>query len=195
MKKQNPRRQFSHLSVLLLFAAIGCGQSSGGHFVKASVAGVSQVGQPCTSGTYACGAVNADGQDTINVCDGGVFVKLDDCNDSPNNKCAYIANEPFCVFGTGGGTTPAPPPTSPPAGGGSGGGTPPGSSSGVTQVGQSCTSGTYACGAVNAAGQDTINICDGGVFVKLDDCNDSPNNKCAYIANQPYCVAGMGGGA
>jgi hypothetical protein len=179
----------------------------GGGAPPATPTGVTQVGQPCASGTYACGAVNGAGQDTINVCQGGVFVKLDDCNDSPNNKCTYIANQPFCVAGMGGGGGAAAPP---PAGGGAttggggatmggggattGGGTPPATPTGVTQVGQPCTSGTYACGAVNGAGQDTINVCQGGVFVKLDDCNDSPNNKCTYIANQPFCVAGMGGG-
>ncbi|KAI9358918.1 hypothetical protein DFJ73DRAFT_957614 [Zopfochytrium polystomum] len=54
-------------------------------------------------------------------------------------------------------------------------------------VGTACTSG-YACGGRNAAGEDSIVICTGGAYVKLDDCNDAPNVACSLINGQPFCV-------
>ncbi|KAJ3190937.1 hypothetical protein HK101_008248 [Irineochytrium annulatum] len=66
---------------------------------SANAAALPQTG--CTGGTYQCGPLNADGQGTINVCQGGSFVKLDDCNDAANNACTYISGSPFCVAGPG----------------------------------------------------------------------------------------------
>ena len=85
--------------------------------VVTAVPGVTQVGTPCTqNGLYQCGGPkNAAGQDSINICSGGTWVKVkmsklrfissshlkstkfkvDDCDENP--ACGYSGGIPFCV--------------------------------------------------------------------------------------------------
>jgi hypothetical protein len=58
---------------------------------------------PCSmNGKYACGSSNAQQQDSISVCQNGLWNHLDDCNDAGNNKCSLISGIPYCVIGAGG---------------------------------------------------------------------------------------------
>ncbi|KAJ3135020.1 hypothetical protein HK101_004287, partial [Irineochytrium annulatum] len=160
-----------------------------------------QVG--CTAGQYACGPLNELGQGTIVICQGDAFVKLDNCEDGPNNACQLIGGVPYCVAGTGasgmigggaapaapaapnkGATTPAPAPPAPAA--------PAPAPAPAPAAGGACATGALRCGALNAEGQGTIDICQGGAFTLLDKCEDDPNNACKLINNIPFCVAGTG---
>ncbi|KAI8609363.1 hypothetical protein BC830DRAFT_1150952 [Chytriomyces sp. MP71] len=68
----------------------------------ATAQGVVNFGDACTTAaTLSCGPTNTENQGSIAICQGGVFVKLDDCNDSPNNACTYLGGTPFCVLGNG----------------------------------------------------------------------------------------------
>ncbi|KAJ1553018.1 hypothetical protein HK405_009228 [Cladochytrium tenue] len=167
-------------------------------------AGTSQAGSPttdvgaaCGAEPYSCGPQNELGQDTINVCSGGVWVKLDNCDDDPNNACGIIGGNPYCVAPSAAKTTavltsdtaaaaPGAAPTTNPAAGGSAGTSLGGAP--TTALGASCNGQTYSCGPQNDVGQDTINVCSGGVWVKLDNCDDDPNNACTLIGGNPFCV-------
>ncbi|KAJ3329554.1 hypothetical protein HDU76_007661 [Blyttiomyces sp. JEL0837] len=221
--------------------------------------GVVTLNTKCTA-SFACGPKNAAGQDSIAVCQAGLWVHLDACDQPGANVCQYINGSPFCVAGTaaavpvtpppatnnnnganagagagngGAVTTPAQPqpagqgftqggnsggmpstgattPVTPPAtnnnnnganagaGAGNGGAVtttpaqPQPAGQGFTQIGAPCTT-TFSCGPTDAKGQDSINVCQGGVWAHLDACDMAPNNACQYINGSPFCVAGKGG--
>ncbi|KAJ1562507.1 hypothetical protein HK405_011294 [Cladochytrium tenue] len=180
-------------------------------------AGTSQAGSPttdigaaCGAESYSCGAQNELGQDTINVCTGGVWVELDACEDESNVACGIIGGNPYCVSPSAAKTTATTLTSTTTVGAASAVVTAPVSTDSVTEsaaqatvapneasqagspvtaVGASCGGQMYSCGPQDDAGQDTVNVCSGGVWENLDTCHDAPNTACTLIGGSPFCVA------
>ncbi|CEO97209.1 Uncharacterized protein PBTT_05690 [Plasmodiophora brassicae] len=177
--------------VAFLFAAVAV------LFVGCS-AQLSAAGDKCTlpNGAYTCGANNAQGQATVIQCVGGVFIKVDDCDEAPSTSCTLINGLPFCVGAANANANANTNPNTNPIASvninanvntGTQG---PAPSVAGNVAGAACTnpSGTYLCGANNAIGQASIVECVDGTLVKVDDCNDVPHTACKVINGLPFCV-------
>ncbi|KAJ3076268.1 hypothetical protein HDU98_004567 [Podochytrium sp. JEL0797] len=177
------------LSTLTVFATLASAQTA--------------IGSACAQeGAMACAlSAKIAGAGAIVICSGGTNVLVDDCDRTPSNACTLIGGIPFCVDGkgilgaAGGAAAQAPAAANAPAAAkakaapvkaqAAAGAAP---ADGKAQIGAACTPGQYACGPHDAAAnQDTIVICQGGAFVKLDNCDEN-TFTCKLIGIVPFCV-------
>ncbi|KAJ3012599.1 UNVERIFIED_CONTAM: hypothetical protein HDU68_001120 [Siphonaria sp. JEL0065] len=111
----------------------------------------------------------------------------------PLDEDAAVCNQGRIDFATNclvNGQQPATPANPAPPVGGNGGAAQPAPAPGADQValGTTCTSGQYACGPRDtAANQDTIAVCQGGVFIKSANCDEGAG-VCQLINGVPYCL-------